>query len=167
LRTAYGKNKGLNVKTLSDRIIRFFQNQGFVIVSTIDSHGRPHSSCKGIIKITKTGQVYLLDLYKERTFRNLKRNPYIAITAIDEHRFKGFCLKGKAEIIRGSEISLRLIAAWEERITQRITQRLLKNLRGEKGHPRHPEILLPKPKYMIVMEIKEVVDLTPHHIKRK
>lgn len=153
------------MKRLADEIIQFFQNQSFVIVSTVDQDGTPHSACKGIIKITEDGKIYLLDVYLKKTFDNLTRNPKISVTAVDEHRFKGYCLKGKAELLGKNRLTPQIIKAWEDRITGRITRRLLKNIHEEKGHPAHPEALLPKPEYMIVMEIEEVIDLTPPHIK--
>ncbi len=153
------------MKRLSEEVIQFFHNQGCVIVSTIDKNGFPHCACKGIVQINSNGKFYLLDLYMAGTYENLKYNPRVCITAIDEHKFMGYCLKGKAEIIPREELKLNIIKAWEARITSRLTQRLLKNIREEKGHPRHPEILLPKPAYMIVMEVEEVIDLTPHHLK--
>lgn len=153
------------MKRLSDDIVQFFQKQGFVIVSTVDGNGYAHSSCKGIVKINRNGRIYLLDLYKERTYENLRQNPHISITAVDEHRFRGYCLKGKAKIIKRAKLKSQIIEAWEDKITSRITQRIIKSIRGEKGHPRHPEVLLPKPEYMIVMEVEEVIDLTPNHLK--
>ena len=150
---------------LTDDIVQFFERQNFVIVSTVERDGSLNNSCKGIVEISKGGRVYLLDLYKKRTFKNLRQNPNISITAVDEHKFKGYCLKGKARITRPDELKPHVLKAWEEKITSRITQRVLKNIRGEKGHPRHPEANLPKPEYVIVMEVKDVIDLTPHHLK--
>jgi len=154
-------------KKLKDEILHFFHNQGYVIVSTLSKGGSVHNSCKGIIEINQDGKIYLLDLYKGRTHANLSHNPNISITAIDEHKFKGYCLIGKSRIAEFDEFKPSLIKAWEDRITSRITQRVLKNIAGEKGHPRHPESLFPRPKYMIVMEVKEIVDLTPHHLKEE
>jgi hypothetical protein len=124
----------------------------------------PHSSCKGIVKINQNGRIYLLDLYKARSFLNLKHNTHISITALDEHRFKGYCLKGKAKIIPAEKLPPAIIRAWDERITDRVTQRVLKNLHEDKGQGRHPEALLPQPQYLIVMEVDEIVDLTPHYL---
>ena len=155
----------LTMKRLSNEIIHFFQNQGCVVVSTIDENGFPHSSCKGIIKIGSNGGIYLLDLYKAKTFQNLQKNPYVSITAMDEHKFIGYCLKGRAHIITEDKITPALMKSWEDRITSRLTRRLIKNIREEKGHPRHPEILLPKPEYMIAIKVEEIVDLTPHHLR--
>lgn len=154
------------MKKLSDEIVRFFQSQGCSVISTIDKEGRPHSACKGVIKISQPGKVYILDLFKAETYLNIQRNPSMSITAVDEHRFKGYCLKGKGSIIPPEEFPPTLIRDWEARISGRITQRLLKNVRGEKGHHAHPEALLPHPQYMIVLEVEEVVDLTPHVLRQ-
>ena len=135
------------------------------IVSTIDKKGLPHNACKGIVDITKDGHVYLLDLYKAMTFVNLKQNPHISITGVNEHKFTGYCLKGRAKIMKDGKLSQRLIKAWDKRIASRITKRLLKEIGGERGHRHHTEALLPTPKYLIEMEVLEIIDLTPQHIK--
>lgn len=153
------------MRPLNDEIVHFFQNQGAVIVSTIDKNGCPSSACKGIVEINREGHVYLLDLYQGKTRANLERDPHISITAIDEHKFIGYCLKGRARIVTQEEIKPQLAKAWEDRITSRLTQRLLKNLRGEKGHSQHPEALLPEPEYLIEIDVEEIVDLTPHRMK--
>ena len=72
---------------------------------------------------------------------------------------------GIGKIVKRNKLKPHIKKAWEEKITSRITHRIIKNIRGEKGHPRHPEVLMPKPKYMIVMEIKEIVNLVPHYSK--
>jgi len=154
------------MQRLTDEIIEFFQNQNFTIISTLDKGGSLHNACKGIIEIGKGGKVYLLDLYKGKTYENLKRDPNISITAIDEHRFKGYCLKGKAEIMSSDRLNPEAIAAWEAKITSRLTQRILKNIREEKRHSRHHEALMPRPEYMIRVEVEEIVDLTPQHLKQ-
>ncbi len=148
-------------------IVEFFHNQRFTIISTIDEKGHPHNSCKGIVEIVEKGKVYLLDLYMAGTYKNLRNNPHISITAVDEHKFIGYCLKGKARIIPRDKVNKRILKLWDDKITSRISHRLLKNMRGEKGHEKHPEALLPRPAYLIEVDIDEVVDLIPQHIKKK
>lgn len=153
------------MKRLTADVAQFFNKQNFVIVSTTDRKGSLHSACKGIVKIYKKGEIHLLDLYKGRTFENLRYNPNISVTAADEHKFEGYTLKGKAKIIEIEEIKSHVLKAWEKKMANRITQRIVKNIRGEIGHPRHPEALFPKPKYLIAMKIDEIIDLTPHLLK--
>jgi len=154
------------MKRLSEGVIHFFHKQSFTIITTVDTKGCPHNSCKGIVNIEGSDKVYLLDLYKGKTYHNLMENPHISITAIDEHKFMGYSLRGTAKIVKREKLKSHIIRSWEDRLKKRISQRLLKNIRGEKGHPRHPEVLLPKPEYLIEVEVKDIVDLTPHHIRK-
>lgn len=153
------------MKRLNQGIVKFFLSQHYTVITTVDANGYPHNSCKGIVEMNAKGQVYLLDLYKENTYKNLQGNPNISITGVDDHKFIGYSLKGTARIIKRKDLKLHTLKAWEDKITKRISHRLLKNLRGERGHPKHPEALLPKPEYLIEVNVKDVVDLTPHHIK--
>ena len=150
---------------LDENIIHFFQAQGSVVMATIDKSGFPHTACKGIVKIEEAGRIYLLDAYHGQTFNNLKQNPLVSITAFNEHKFIGYCLKGKAHLIHKDELDVNIVKAWDDRIASRLTERLLNNIHEEKGHKGHPEASLPKPKYMIVLEVSEIVDLTPVHLK--
>ena len=152
---------------ITSDIVQFFHNQRFTIIATIDKNGYPHSSCKGIVEIDKRGRVYLLDLYMAKTYENLKENPRISITGVDEHKFIGYCLKGNAKIVPTNRVSKRILKLWDDKITSRISYRLLKNIQGEKGHAAHPEALLPGPAYLIEVDINEVIDLIPAHIKKK
>ncbi|MFH0839880.1 MAG: pyridoxamine 5'-phosphate oxidase family protein [Candidatus Omnitrophota bacterium] len=155
------------MKALPSEIVQFFRRQPFVIVSTVDSDNTTHNSCKGIVDINQKGAVYLLDLYRKNTLVNLKRNGNISITAVDEHKFVGYCLKGTAAIVGKKSLTPHILKAWEKRLAGRITHRLLKNIKDEsvKGHRRYPESLFPKPEYMISVKVSEIVTLTPSHIK--
>ncbi|MFH1478281.1 MAG: pyridoxamine 5'-phosphate oxidase family protein [Candidatus Omnitrophota bacterium] len=153
------------MQKLTEGVIRFFYHQPYTVITTIDGNGYPHNSCKGIVDIEKDNKVYLIDLYKKKTYENLRVNPNISITAVDEHKFMGFSLKGKGKLVDIEAVSEDSLKKWEDKILKRISYRLVKNLKGEKGHPRHPESLLPKPEYLILVEVEEVIDLTPHNIK--
>ncbi len=150
---------------LNDEITGFLSKQWFVIVSTLDDNGCVHNSCKEIVRIDQKGKIYLLDLYQKQTLENLKKRNCISITAVDEHKFNGYCLKGRAKIVSRDQLSPDIIQSWEEKIISRISQRVFKNLHGEFGHSQHPEASFPKPQYMIVMEVDAIIDLTPENLK--
>jgi general stress protein 26 len=154
------------MKQLSAPIIDFLRSQGFVIVSSIDKNGFPHSSCKDIVKIEPAGEIYLIDVYHGITNENIINDPHISISAVDEHKFIGYCLKGKARIIQDQAISQEIIKTWEDNITSRLAKRLLKNLVQDKGQKHHPEAGLPHPKHLIVLEVEEIIDLAPYHLKK-
>ncbi len=154
------------MKVLTDDVVNFLEKQGFSIVSTLDAKGKIHCAAKGIVGIEKQGKVFLIDLYKAETFRNLQRNPIVSITSIDEHMFMGYTLKGKAKIVERSKIKAHIIKAWEERVIQRISKRVIKSIKDYRKSGHHPEAKFPHPEYLIEMSVEDVVDLTPAHLKK-
>ncbi|MCX5708373.1 MAG: pyridoxamine 5'-phosphate oxidase family protein [Candidatus Omnitrophica bacterium] len=152
---------------LNNEVYDFFKNQTFVIVTTLDPDGSPHNSCKDIIRISRDGRIYLLDLYLKSTFNNLKNNPRMCIAQVNEESFTGYCLKGTGKSVKIKRLTPGIMRVWQRKITARITNRIISNLKKEKGQNVHPESLLPRPEYLIVMDVKEIIDLTPQHIKQK
>ncbi|MBN2483502.1 MAG: pyridoxamine 5'-phosphate oxidase family protein [Candidatus Omnitrophica bacterium] len=151
---------------LSSAIMNFLHRQGFVIVSTLDAEKRIHCSAKGIAGIEKEGKIYLIDLYLARTFENLRRDPTVTITAVDEHLFTGYTLKGKAQIVAQEKIAGHIVKSWEEKVVKRVSTRVIKNIRKDTQGTHHPEAQFAHPKYLIVMDVEEVIDLTPAHLKK-
>lgn len=154
------------MKQLSNDIINFLEKQGFAIVSSLDSQGRIHCAAKGIVGIEQKGKVYLIDLYKANTFNNLRQNPTISITVVDEHLFIGYTLKGKAKIVERERIRKHIIKKWEERVIQRISKRLIKNVKEDRKSLYHPESQFPRPQYLIEVDVEDIVNLTPQHFKK-
>ncbi|MDD3234350.1 MAG: pyridoxamine 5'-phosphate oxidase family protein [Candidatus Omnitrophota bacterium] len=151
---------------IPEEVSSFLLAQSFVVACSIDADGYPHASCKGVVDIiAPAGEIYLLDLYKKRTYGNILRNGRFSVTAVEEHGFKGYCLKGEAEIILKERLPAEVLRLWEKRITARLAQRLITNLGGRKGHPFHPEALLPAPEYMIKLNVASIMDLTPAVLK--
>ncbi|MDD5252552.1 MAG: pyridoxamine 5'-phosphate oxidase family protein [Candidatus Omnitrophota bacterium] len=144
----------------------FLSIQGFVIVSSIDKNGFPHISCKDIVKIDASGEVYLIDVHQGLTVENIRRNPQVSISAVDEPKFMGYCLKGRAVVIPEHKINQEFIKAWEDNITSRLSKRLLYNLTQDKPRGHHPEAKLPRPKHLIIITVEEIVDLTPGYLRK-
>jgi general stress protein 26 len=151
------------MKQLSDSIIEFFRSQGYVVVNSIDPKGSIHSACKGIVDIERSGKVYLFDLFLSGTYGNLQKNPRVGVVAVDEHKFSGYCLKGVAQIVAKDKVPTKIFKLWEDMVTQRLTRRIIRNLKTDKAHPSHPEASLPDPQYLIVVDVEEIVDLKPPH----
>lgn len=153
------------MKSIPRNVVVFLERQGFVIASTLDKNGKIHCAAKGIVGIDPVGQIYIIDLYCRRTFANLKKNPTISITAVDDLQFEGYTLKGKAKIVKRSQIQDHVIKSWEHKIIKRISQRVIKNIKRSKKSLHQPEVHLPQPRYLIVVNVEDIVDLTPGHLK--
>ena len=148
-------------QALTGHIVDLMKKQGFVIVSTLDEKNNIHCSAKGIVGIEAEGKVYLIDLYRARTYKNLLRNPVMSLTFVNERKFAGYTLQGKASIVEKDDIADHIIKEWEEKVIQRISQRLINNLQKGQEVNAHPEAAFPHPKYLIEVDIENIVDLAP------
>lgn len=155
------------MKQIPQAVADFFRHQGFVIISSLDQRGFPHNSCKDVVKVDLRGEIYMIDAYYGITGENIKRDPRVSVSAVDERKFMGFCLKGVARLVDGKEIGGDFIKSWEDNITSRLASRLLHNLAGDKPHAHHPEASLPRPKQLIIVTAEEIVDLAPHYLRKE
>jgi len=127
---------------LTTNIINLVNSQSYVLVSTIDGKGYIHSVAKGVVNITPGGAVSIIDLYKKDTYNNLKKNSLISVTVVDEPKFMGYTLKGKAKIIEKDSLDQNLLAQWEKKVIERISRRLITSVQKDKVGSHHPEAAL-------------------------
>ena len=144
---------------LSSEIVDFLKTKKIVSVATFDSRNNIHISIKAVIEADKEGKVYIFDLYRGQTYRNLKRNPTITISTLSESQFKGYALSGKAEIISLAKAGKNLQRNWDENIVKRISHRLIRNIKRGHKSLKHPEAEFPSPKYLILVKVSKVVNL--------
>ena len=153
---------------LPEKVIKFLKKQGIVIVSTISGRGNIHCSVKGIVGIEGNGRIFIIDLYRNKTYKNLIKNPKVSITAIDENEFKGYTLQGKARIVLYKEIEDHIVKKWEDKIIRRISDRMISGVQRGVVTKAHHEAELPrKPKYLIEIDIENIIDLAPPLLRKK
>jgi len=151
---------------IPEKVIELVKQQGFVLVSTIDAQGHIHCSAKSIASITADGTLCLVDLYNGHTVANLKENPTISVTAIDEHAFIGYSLRGRARLVECGSIKPNILKQWQGRIVSRISQRVIRDIQKEHSSITHPESRFPQPKCLIEIEVQDIIDLAPAYLRR-
>ncbi|MBL7157445.1 MAG: pyridoxamine 5'-phosphate oxidase family protein [Candidatus Omnitrophica bacterium] len=140
----------------------------FAVVSSHDNSGVIHTSAKGIIRVDPKGKIFILDIYKNCTYRNLKQNPHITLTVIDEHKYKGYSIEGKARIVKEGKIPKKTLDVWHEKLAKRIAKRVIRHVKEEESSDKGiPEARFPFPKYLIEMSVNTIVDLAPHKLRTK
>ena len=149
-------------------LMDFLKDRHTAVVATLDDGGCVHTAVKGIVGVEAAGRLYVVDLYKRETFHNITRRPCVTVTVFDEERFLGWSLQGRGKVVERDAIANELHAEWEERIVNRISERLLANLRSAFGGRANYESQLPHaPQYVIEVDVERVVDLRPTCIKEK
>ncbi len=147
------------MKTIPRKVINLLDRANFVIVASIDNKGFPHTSCKGMVDIDKKGKIYIFDLYKGNTYKNIKKVPLVSITVVDENIFAGYCIKGEAEIVSLSADKGYLYRRWKEKLNRRITERVISHIRKNISTSHHPEADFPEVENIIVVNVHSILDL--------
>ena len=138
------------------------------VVASRDGKNAIHTSAKGILAVDPRGKIFVLDIYKGRTYRNIKRNPHVTLTTIDERAFKGYSVKGRAKIINEGAVPKNRLEIWHAKLATRIARRLIRHVKGESpGHEGIPEARFPFPKYIIEVSAERITDLAPQKLKVK
>jgi hypothetical protein len=73
-------------------------------VATATSDGMPNTTPKGSVKVIDDEHVVFADLFSRKTRENLQANPKVAITVADESTFKGYQIKGSAEMLESGPL---------------------------------------------------------------
>ena len=68
-------------------------------VATASRDGTPNATPKGSARVIDDEHLAFADLFSRKTRENLKANPKVAVTVIDEKSHKGYQLKGTGELL--------------------------------------------------------------------
>ena len=68
-------------------------------VATASTDGMPNATPKGSVQVIDDEHLVFADLFSCKTRDNLKENPKASVTVIDEKTYKGYELKGYAEML--------------------------------------------------------------------
>jgi len=73
-------------------------------VSTATRDGMPNATPKGSVQVIDDTHLVFADLFSLKTRENLKANPKVAVTVVDEKTYRGYQLKGSAELLTNGPI---------------------------------------------------------------
>ncbi len=140
-------------------LVQLLQKTDFISVGTADEHGQPSVANKFILKI-EGNSVYIVDLIKGRTWRNLQYNPLISLTVMDEDNLRNYQINGTASVLEaGSELD-RLLAEFADKQVLFATDRIISGVQQLKPHK---EQVFPSVQAKVVYKVtvNEVVEVGP------
>ncbi len=139
---------------------RLLTRQNVVIVGTVNPDDSPNISLKGLLKVDPEGCIYFSDLYRGKTFRNIRRNPRVSVLVFSIEEFRGFQFIGRAELIESGPLFKEAEADWQAKKSRLLGRRISKNVRKGFSHGRS-EFQLPSLKALIRMDVERVYDMSP------
>ena len=104
-------------------------------VATASPAGVPNTTPKGTVKILDDEHLLFADLFSLKTRENLEKNSNVAITVVDEKNFKGYQLKGSAELLASGPLY--------DQVSEELKQAPME---------------LPSPRYVVKITVESVYD---------
>ena len=105
----------------------------FLHVATSSKEGQPNAAPKLILKIDDE-TIYLVDCTIGKTWENLKKNPKVSLSFVDEESLKGYQINGEATVLEGREITSELRAILEEKEVALTVKRIVSGIHERKKH---------------------------------
>jgi predicted pyridoxine 5'-phosphate oxidase superfamily flavin-nucleotide-binding protein len=105
----------------------------FLHVATVSADGRPSAAPKLVLKVD--GQhIYLVDCTIGWTWRNLKNDPRVSLSFVDDETLRGYQMNGLAEVLEGAAISDDLRKTLEDEEIALTVKRVMKGVQENKRH---------------------------------
>jgi predicted pyridoxine 5'-phosphate oxidase superfamily flavin-nucleotide-binding protein len=145
-------------KNLLENYLPFLSKGKFVNVATCNLERMPNVAPKPIAK-TKDNIIYLVDYVIGSTYANLKENPRVSISFVDDKTLTGYQLNGTVSIIdKGPEFEA-LSEEFQQIKTDFTVERILFNLRtGKKTMA--TELSLPEKFIILKIKVIEIVEIS-------
>lgn len=83
---------------MTEQVRSIFEGQRIVTLATASKDGNPNAVPIGAKKVIDNETILISDQYFGKTLKNMKENPYIALTFWDQKTFEGYQLKGTVTI---------------------------------------------------------------------
>ena len=145
-------------ENLLNNYLPFLSSGRFVDVATCNRERMPNVAPKLIAK-TEKNILYLIDYVIGTTYANLKENPRVSLSFIDNRTLTGYQLNGTATIMERGEEFERLSEEFQQIKTEFTVERILYNIRtGEKASP--SEFSLPEKFAILKINVIEIVEIS-------
>ena len=155
----------MNFKQIFQNFIDHQKDLKVINVASCDLKGKPNSAAKLLVDVAEPNRVFLLDYNHTQTYSNIKSNPQLSISFMDDAAFTGFRMTGTAEIIYSGPEYDEARRSWEKRLIAYEADRILKRLMGHYS-TKESENTLPKNFVIVKFTAKEAAVIKPDRVLR-
>ncbi|OIO35243.1 MAG: hypothetical protein AUJ74_07315 [Candidatus Omnitrophica bacterium CG1_02_44_16] len=135
----------------------FLAKGKFVNVATCSDERMPNVAPKLIAK-TEKNIIYLIDYVIGKTYSNLKENPRVSLSFINDRTLTGYQMNGSVDILEFGEEFEKFIEEFQKIKTDFTVERILLNVRtGEKAIPL--DLSLPDQFAILKVKVIEIVEI--------
>lgn len=132
---------------ITEKVAALLGKREFVSVGTCGKDGQPNSAPKFFFR-AKGHFIYLIDYVIGKTVANLKENPRISVSFMDQESLEAYRLNGVAELIEKGRVFKKILDEWNKKLVNLATNRVLEAVKTGKKH-KHYEVEMSE-KFMVL-----------------
>jgi general stress protein 26 len=122
----------MNEPALLEELSHHLRKQQFVNMATSTPDGKPHVSPKLYFK-NEGSVIYLIEQMKDSAMKNVRANPFVAVSTFDIKEVTGYFVYGRAEITDQGPENKSLLEEWKSKQTKVVADQVVEDVRGEKN----------------------------------
>lgn len=145
-------------ENLLKKFLPFISPGKFVNVATCNQERMPNVAPKLVAKLDKN-VIYIVDYVMGATYANLKENPRVSLSFVDDRTLTGYQLNGSGKVVDSGEEIEMFYEEFQQIKTNFTVERILYHVRrGEKSLDAHVEM----PEKFVILKVKvfEIVEIT-------
>jgi len=150
---------------INKTIKALIESKEFISVASCDLNGRPNAAPKFLLKV-ESNYIYLIDYIMGQTFRNIKVNPRVSLSFLDDSTLVGYQINGAIEVIDHGQEYDAMFADLQRKEIDLSTTRIIDGVVKGKVHKAY-EIGVAEQFVVLKIKVVEVVQIHPTGIIKR
>lgn len=134
-------------------------------VASCDKEGKPNSAAKMLMDVVEPNEIYFLDYRYTQTYSNVKENPQLSVSFMNDASFTGFRLTGPAEALDSGPQFEKVKKNWDRLLISYEADRILQRVMGRYS-TKESESMLPRDFIIVKVVAKEAAVIKPDRVFR-
>jgi len=142
---------------LTKELISLLDKREFLSVATCGSINRPNAAPKFLLKVDKE-HIYLVDYTIGTTWQNLKVNPKLSLSFMDQNTLKGYQINGNVRMIEKGSVYKKMHKEMMDKEVRLTAKHIIEDVRGEGKHDNY-EVAIREKFVIFDVKINEIVEI--------
>ncbi len=155
----------MDFKEIFENFLDHQKNLKVINIASCDLGGKPNSAAKMLVDVALPNRVFFLDYNFTQTVSNIKMNPQLSISFMDDTAFTGYRMTGIGEVMTSGPEFDEARKSWEKRLITYEADRIVRRMMGHYS-TKESENTLPKDFVIVKFTAKEAAVIKPDRVLR-
>lgn len=142
---------------ITGNMLELLKKREFVSIATADRNGQPNSVPRFFLS-AQGNLLYLVDHVMGQTVLNIKENPLVSVSFMDQDALEGYRLNGTATLIERGKSYDALMKEWDKKIVKLSAARVIEAVRSGKKC-QHYEVEISEKLTLLKIKVNNVVKI--------